>query len=170
MEFFLPHQISLCGFQNSIFSCLWSFCICHSTSPLSCHLQDRKMKVQIYWALNDKPHIILRVVLRLLMHSVSSSVKGAPLLSWDYREGSWHTEQLSYLPEVSQVQKVRAGSPGNRLTGKILYCLWVCFFFFKKFKTHMGCPYYVHIWRRNSAPGLSAPRVSPWYNACNTVC
>ena len=59
---------------------------------------------------------------------VSSSVKGAPLLSWDYREGSWHTEQLSYLPEVSQVQKVRVGSPGNRLTGKILYCLWVCFF------------------------------------------
>lgn len=69
---------------------------------------------------------------------ISSSVKGAPLLSWDYREGSWHTEQLSYLPEVSQVQKVRAGSPGNRLTGKILYCLWV--YFFQKFQNTHGMP------------------------------
>lgn len=44
-------------------------------------------------------------------------------------------------------------------------------FFFSKFSKHTWDDLIMfHIWRRNSAPGLSAPHVSSWYAACNTVC
>lgn len=167
--FFLPHQISLCGFQNSIFPCLWSFCICHSTSPLSCHLKDRKMKVQIYWALNDEPRIILRV-LCLLMHSTSSAAvwRGRPCYPGITEKG--HDTQSSWVTclRFLRYKKWELGAQGTGSQAR--YCTASGYIFFKNFKTHMGCPYYGHIWRRNSTPGLSAPRVSSWYDACNTVC
>lgn len=140
--FFLPHQISLCGFQNSVFSCLWSFCICHSTSPLSCHLQDRKMKVQIYWALNDKPRIILRVVFCLLMHSASSAAvwRGRPCYPGITEKGrdtqnSWVT-CLRFL----RYKKWELGAQGTGSQARYCTASGCVFFFFQKIQNTHGMP------------------------------
>lgn len=109
-------------------------------------LKGQKTKVQIYWAFNDEPGIILRV-LCLLMHSASSAAvwRGHPCYPGITEKGydtqsSWAI-CLRFSGTKNEIWEPREQAHRQDIILPLGVC--VCFFFFKIFKTHMGWPYYV---------------------------